>query len=428
MTTAPHHTPDSAASDRRRNILIAIIVIVIVLLLLLLTRCKKEKPAAVTAPTPAAPSATPAASPGTPATPTTATPEVLGAAAVTAPSQVAAGSVFIAAWTGPNNKGDFVTIVAESAAPAAYASYRETQHGPTVELTAPIEPGKYEVRYVTGHSKTVLARAAVEVTPAGATLDGPAEVTIGAAFTAAWTGPNNTGDYISIAPAGAPDAEYTSYADTSKGSPASLAAPVKAGDAELRYITGQGKKVLARRAIKVIEASVSITAPAQATAGTTIDVAWTGPNNKGDYITIVAAGTPDGQYANYTDTSKGPPLKILVPIMTGTAELRYMTGQGRRVLARRAIEVVAAEVTLSAPPQAKAGSDVSITWTGPNNSGDYITIVTKGTPDGQYAAYTNTTKGSPLTVKAPAKTGEAEVRYMTGQGNKVLARVPVVIE
>lgn len=46
----------------------------------------------------------------------------------------------------------------------------------------------------------------------------------------------------------------------------------------------------------------------------------------------------------------------------------------------------------------------------------------KKPPDGQYAAYTNTTKGSPLTLKAPSKLGEAEVRCMTGQGNKVLAR------
>jgi Ca-activated chloride channel family protein len=420
----------SSSSSRRRNTLIAVAVLVIILLLLLLTRCKRERPAAVTPPAPvAAPSSpTPAPAPSTPVTETPPATEVLGAATVQAPAQVAAGSVFAAAWTGPNNKGDFLTIVPEAAAPTAYASYRETQHGPSLELTAPIEAGKYEVRYVTGLSKTVLARALMEVLPAGATLDGPAEVVIGTQFQVAWAGPNNKDDFLTIVPPGAPDAEYASYAETAKGTPASLTAPVTAGDAELRYVTGQGKKVLARRAIKVIEASVSITAPGRAIAGTTIDVTWTGPNNKADYITIVAAGTPDGQYAHYTDTAKGSPLKLLMPIMNGPAELRYMTGQGRRVLARRAIEVVAAEVTLAAPPQAKAGADVSITWTGPNNTGDYITLVTKGTPDGQYAAYTETKKGSPLTVKAPAKAGDAEVRYMTGQGNKVLARVAIVIE
>ena len=421
---------DPARQDpsKRRFILIAIAVLIIAIILLLLARCRGEK-ARVLPPAPATNATTnppPSGGPGT-STPALPPEEVLGAATVEAPAQVAAGSVFAAAWTGPNNTGDFLTIVGEASPPAAYASYKETQHGPSLELTAPMEAGRYEVRYVTGRSKTELARTAVEVLPVGATLAAPADVGIGAPFSVTWTGPNNTGDFITIVPSGASDAEYASYADTSKGSPAALTAPVTAGSFEVRYVSGQGKKVLARRALKVVETAVSITAPGQAIAGAVIDVAWTGPNNKGDYITLVAAGTPDGQYANYTETSKGSPLKLLMPILNGPAELRYMTGQGRRVLARRGIQVVAAEVTLSAPATAKAGSDVSITWTGPNNTGDYITIVVKGTPDGQYAAYAETRKGSPLTVKAPAQAGTVEVRYMAGQGNKVLARADMTI-
>ena len=70
---------------------------------------------------------------------------------------------------------------------------------------------------------------------------------------------------------------------------------------------------------------------------------------------------------------------------------------------------------------------MSITWTGPNNSGDYITVVAKGTPDGQYGAYTVTSEGSPLKVKAPKEAGDGEIRYMSGQGGKVLARVGIRI-
>jgi Ca-activated chloride channel family protein len=114
-----------------------------------------------------------------------------------------------------------------------------------------------------------------------------------------------------------------------------------------------------------------------------------------------------------------------VPILAGSAELRYMTGQGNRVLARRPIRIAAAEVRLAAPAECAAGAAVSITWTGPNHPGDYITIVAKGTPDEQYAAYTETSAGSPLTVTAPSEAGEAEIRYVTGQGNKVLARVAI---
>jgi len=54
-------------------------------------------------------------------------------------------------------------------------------------------------------------------------------------------------------------------------------------------------------------------------------------------------------------------------------------------------------------------------------------LSSNSTADGQYGNYTGTTEGSPLSVKAPQDAGDAEVRYMTGQGNRVLARRPIRI-
>ena len=70
---------------------------------------------------------------------------------------------------------------------------------------------------------------------------------------------------------------------------------------------------------------------------------------------------------------------------------------------------------------------MAVTWTGPDNAGDYLTFAPKDLPDGQYGNYTNTSKGSPLTITAPITPGEIELRYMTGQGAKVLKRIPIVI-
>jgi Ca-activated chloride channel homolog len=416
-----------ANPSRRRTLLIAVVAVVLVLLLLLLTMCRRNAPAP--APTPA-PAQTVPTRPSVPAErvpdqPTT--PEVLGEATLKVPPQVTAGAAFSAEWTGPDNRGDYLTIVPPDAANDVFASYRETKDGAALELTAPVKTGPHEVRYVTARSKAVLARALIEVLPMAATLDGPAQVTQGSAFQAAWTGPNNKGDYVTIVPKGAADSVFASYADTSTGSPLKLTAPIETGDAELRYVSGQGRTVLARRPITVVSAPVSLDAPAQAVAGADLEVTWTGPNNTGDYITIVPIQTPDDQYGNYANTSVGSPLKLLAPIMDGDAELRYVSGQGRRVLARRPMTVTAARITIDAPAECAAGADVTIAWTGPNNRGDYITIVPSATPDGQFAAYANTSAGSPLTVKAPKAAGNAEVRYMSGQGSKVLARVTIKV-
>jgi len=333
-----------AEGSRRRNTLIALVVIVLLILLLLLRCSCKEPDVPGKAPTPAPSAAAHPTESQQPSTAATAAPEpdeVLTPATVKVPERVPAGAVFSVAWTGPDNAGDYVTIVQSDAPAKTYGDYKETKAGSTLELTAPIEPGAHEVRYVTRRSRTILGRAPVEVVPAGATLDAAAEVVLGAQLSVAWTGPNNPRDYVTIVPKETPDGQYgNSYTYTDKGSPLIVTAPTETGEAELRYMTGQGNKVLARRPVRIVMADVSLSAPAEAVAGTNLEVTWTGPNNAGDYITVVPRETPDGNYGNCTATAGGSPLKLLLPILTGGAELRYMSGQGDKVLARRPIRIV----------------------------------------------------------------------------------------
>jgi Ca-activated chloride channel family protein len=273
----------------------------------------------------------------------------------------------------------------------------------------------------------VLARRSIKIVAADVTVSAPAEVIAGSAITVTWTGPNNAGDYITIVAKAARDGEHGNSTYTTKGSPLTVPALIESGDAELRYMTVQSTRVLARRPIKITAADVTLSAPGEAVAGTAVTVRWTGPNNPGDYITLVTAASRDGEHGNNNYTTKGSPVTVTAPIDAGDVEVRYMSGQGAKVLARRPIKIAAAIVTLTAPDQIAAGSPATITWTGPNNPGDYLTIVAKSARDGEHGASTYATTGSPLTVLAPKIAGDAEVRYMSGQGARVLMRRPITI-
>ena len=85
----------------------------------------------------------------------------------------------------------------------------------------------------------------------GAKVNAPATVKTGAAFKVNWQGPNYTNDYITIVPAGAKDSDYLSYSYTSNGSPATLKAPAKPGNYEIRYILNQSRTALARTFVVV---------------------------------------------------------------------------------------------------------------------------------------------------------------------------------
>jgi Ca-activated chloride channel family protein len=412
---------------RKRTPLLVLVIVLLALLALLFARCSPRRearpPAAAVSTPPVAPSVPDGS---TPAPAADLLPEVLTSATLTAPAEVDAGAVFHVEWTGPDNAGDFVTIVATGAAANAFNSYAETQRGRTLELTAPMDAGPHELRYVTARSKTILGRAHLVVRPVGATLQAPGQVVLGAPVTIAWTGPSNPGDYVTIVPRSAPDAQYGNYAETAKGSPLVIAAPVEAGEAEIRYMGGE-RKVLARRPILIAAAAITLEAPERVVAGAPVRVAWTGPDNRGDYLTIVPVSTPDGQYGNYADTAKGSPLAVTAPIQPGRAEIRYMTGQHAKVLARRALEIVPAVVTLRAEDHAAVDALLTVEWTGPNNAGDFLTVVPKSARDGTVLQTVDAARGSPARVRTPREPGLCEIRYVTGQGHVILARRDVQV-
>jgi Ca-activated chloride channel family protein len=354
--------------------------------------------------------------------------EVLTPATLKVPPEVVAGAAFSAEWTGPDNPGDYVTIVVAGAPDDAYESNAYTRHGSPVTLTAMIDAGPAEVRYVTTRSRTVLARAPLVIRPAEVTLSAPIQATAGTVVTVEWSGPGNAGDYLTIVPREKPDGEYEHYDNARAGRAAQVTAPITPGEAEIRYMSGQGRRVLARRPLTIAAATVTLEAAEEATAGTVVAVEWSGPGNAGDYITIIPRDWADGRYANYAGTVAGRVAQVTAPVEPGDCEIRYMTGQGAKVLARRPLRIVAALVTLTAPTRAKAGGTVEVEWTGPGNAGDYITVVPRDWGDGKYGNYAGLRAGVPAQLTLPLAPGPCEFRYMTGQGGKVLARAAIQLE
>ncbi|MFB6232268.1 MAG: hypothetical protein ABEL04_14055 [Salinibacter sp.] len=85
-------------------------------------------------------------------------------------------------------------------------------------------------------------------------------------------------------------------------------------------------------------------------------------------------------------------------------------------------------VRLELPSAVSAGSPFEVTWEGPDNSDDYISIAKEGADDGSNVNYTYTRTGSPLTIRPPDTPGDYEVRYVAEKNDKVLARAPLTVE
>jgi len=93
----------------------------------------------------------------------------------------------------------------------------------------------------------------------------------------------------------------------------------------------------------------------------------------------------------------------------------------------RAVEKVAApkalgKATLEAPDEVPAGTAFAVRFKGDNEVSDYITVVKKGTADGEYGAYQYTKDANPAPFTAPVEVGEYEIRYQSDRTSGVAAR------
>ncbi len=301
-------------------------------------------------------------------------------ASLETPPEVRAGSAFQVAWTGPDGKSDYITIVEKGAPKGKYGQYTYTRNGSPLELTAGDTPGVYEVRYFSGETKETLVAEPITVNEVKASLDIPGEVGAGASFEVAWTGPDNKSDYITIVEKGAPQGKYLSYTYTRKGSPLKLTASEDPGAYAVRYVMGQSKRVLASSDISVTAVDATLSAPEDVMVETPVEVAWTGPGNDQDYITVVEAGAPQGTYGDYSYTRKGSPLTVKAPKTPGLFELRYVMGQSKKVLVSRQVTVKPLGASLKAPSEIAPGASLEVKWTGPNNPKDFIAVAKKEAP------------------------------------------------
>jgi len=261
-------------------------------------------------------------------------------ASISAPETVVAGQSFAVEWEGQKSSSTFLTIVAPDSRDSAYKSYAYTKDkfSPS-KLTAPLEPGGYEVRFVL-KGKKVLARQPITVTPQSASISAPKTIRVGQAFTVDWEGPKTSSTFVTITAPDARESRYTSYAYTkNKTSPSTLYGPVEPGDYEVRFVQ-KGKKVLARQAVTVKDISMTLKAPKRAKVGETIDVKFDGPAEKGDWVTVVAPTDRASKHKDYFYSAKAEDGsgEVDVPKEPGEYEVRYVL-RGKRVIARQPITV-----------------------------------------------------------------------------------------
>jgi hypothetical protein len=262
---------------------------------------------------------------------------------------------------------------------------------------------------------------------AAPSLTTPATAEAGSTITLQVVGSGDPRDFVTVMPKGSPEGSYKSYEYVTSPT-LKLVMPAEAGEYELRLCAAATPyKTILSKPIRITAPKASVSSATSVAAGGKLEVRWTGPANERDYIAI-GETTPGGRpYLDYKYAREGNPVKLQVPERPGNYEVRYFLGVGDVILARQTLTVGGVTASLSAPAQVAAGAKFKVTWTGPNNERDYVTLVKAGAAEKSYERYEYTSKGSTLELTAPDVPGNYELRYATGRDYITLARTPVTV-
>ncbi|WP_084649799.1 vWA domain-containing protein [Stappia stellulata] len=352
-----------------------------------------------------------------------ATPEVT----LTGPEQVTTGAAFDVSWSQTISDSDMVAIVPIGADEGTRNNYRRTGDASEGSLTAPADPGLYELRYILDEGKKTLATVPIEVIKAEIEISGPEQATAGAAFDVSWSQTVGGSDMVAIVPVGADEGTRNNYLRTKDKTEGRLTAPAEPGLYELRYILDEGKKTLATAPIEVVEAEIELTGPAQATTGAAFDVSWSQTVSGSDMVAIVPVGADEGTRNNYRRTKDKTEGRLIAPAEPGLYELRYILDEGKKTLATAPIEVVEAEIGISGPGAVRAETDVDISWSATIGSSDMVAIVPVGADEGTRNIYLRTGDKTEGKLTAPAEPGLYEIRYILNEGKKTVAMAPLEV-
>ncbi|AEC18718.1 hypothetical protein PT7_0178 [Pusillimonas sp. T7-7] len=348
---------------------------------------------------------------------------------VSAPEQAIAGTRFDVSWTEALNNRDWVQIVPAGSPEGKLTSYIRVENALKGQLTAPGEPGLYEVRYVLSQSGKTLASAPMEVVEAEMGISAPGQLTAGARFEVSWTAALNNRDWVQIVPAGSPEGKLTNYIRVENALKGQLTAPGKPGLYEVRYVLRQGGKTLASAPVEVTAAQQAITGPDLVRADAAVDVSWTTAINSRDMVVIAPAGSPDKTLDGRKRVDSRLKISLKAPKQPGLYEIRYVLDQDGSVLARHNLEVVAADAALSSgavltvPTQASPSQAVTVSWTGGSDSADQrVALASKDQADLTWIDAKKINEAKTLEFNMPKEPGDYEMRYLDVSQRTVLGR------
>lgn len=212
--------------------------------------------------------------------------------------------------------------------------------------------------------------------------------------------------------------------------PVELRLPARVGDYTLKWIADD-RQVLAERPLTIDAATVALTVPPQATAGTLLRVGVTAPDGLDGHVYLFAEGRT--QHLGFASVRAAPTggyqsPELRLPATPGDFSLKWINNN-KEVLAEAALAITPAEVALEAPTTAVKGTLVQVGLTAPAGLTGRILLTAQGKeqPIDTAAVREDKIAGyQPVRLRLPAVPGDYRLTWIAAD-RSVLAQAAVTV-
>ena len=348
---------------------------------------------------------------------------------ITAPDEAGAGTEIDLSWDAPKTAEAKITLELAGEKPKFHTNPHLYIKGKKEgSMRMPSTAGDYILRWYNLSDRKIVTEKAIKLTEEVVTINAPDEAGAGTEVDLSWEAPKTAEAKINLELAGEKPKFHTNPHLYIKGKKeGSMRMPSTAGDYILRWYNLSDRKIITEKAIKLTEEVITINAPDEAGAGTEIDLSWEAPKTAEAKINLEVAGEKPKFHTNphlYIKGKKEGSMRM--PSTEGDYILRWYNLSDQKPVTERPIKVTAQKITITAPEEAIAGTEIELSWDAPKGLDSYINLqLAEDKANSNASPYIYTKKKTSDYLRLPSVAGDYVLRWYNRSDRKILAERPI---
>ena len=354
---------------------------------------------------------------------------------ITAAEEAGTGTELELSWIAPKDAKAIINLEAADDKPKFHSNpnlYVDNKKKEGI-MRMPAIAGDYVLRWYNRSDRKLVTEKPIKLTESTITLNSPEQAGTGNEIELSWEAPKTTQAKLNLEFDGDKPKFHSNpnlYIDDKKKDRI-MRMPSTAGNYILRWYNRSDQKIVLEKPITLVESVITINAPEEANTATEIDLSWEAPTTTKARINLELVGEKPKYHSNPHININGKKKTgiIRLPSTAGDYVLRWYNRSDQQVVTEKPIKLVESTITLNAPDEAGAGTEIDLSWEAPKTTKARINLELVGDKPKYHSnphlsIYDKKKEGI---MRIPSTAGDYILRWYNNSDQKMITEHPIKI-